>query len=79
MKKYTVEKNVEIPNNIRGKKKYDFPFSEMSIGESFFISGIGRTREIVAAKAQMSLIKNKSSVEFTSKTYPDGLRIWRIK
>ena len=79
MKEYKIESNVEIPNNIRGKKKYNFPFSEMSVGESFFISGIGRTGEIAAAKRQMSLIKNKSEVEFTSKTYPDGLRIWRIK
>ncbi len=79
MKKYTVEKNIDMPSNLGRKKKYNFPFSDMEIGDSFFVSGVGRTGEIESAKFQMTSIKKKSSIEFTSKTYPDGLRIWRIK
>lgn len=79
MKEYAIEKNVEIPSELGRKKKYNFPFLSMEIGDSFFVSGAGRTGEIESAKVQMTSIKKKSSLEFTSKTYPDGLRIWRIK
>ncbi len=79
MKEYKIESNVEIPEKLKGKKKYRFPFSEMNIGDSFFVSGVGRTGEIGAAKAQKTAIKKKIGIEFTSKMYPDGLRIWRIK
>ena len=79
MKEYEIEKNIEMPCELGRKKKYNFPFLSMEIGDSFFIAGIGRTGEIESSKMQMTSIKKKTELEFASKTYPDGLRIWRIK
>ena len=59
MKQYKVEKNVSMPNNLRRKEKYIFPFADMEVGDSFFIVGIGRTGEIESAKAQMTAIKKE--------------------
>ena len=78
---YKIEKNIPIIGSKSGfgrPKKYQFPFDDMDIGDSFFLYGTTRTPEIASAKFDMTKLHRKSNKRFASRKYTDGVRFWRI-
>jgi uncharacterized protein (DUF2249 family) len=73
-----IEQGVPIPGNITRKTKY--PFREMKIGESFFLTDHEdpeRTRKRVSAAATM-FCANKD-YKFKTQVFETGVRVWRIE
>ena len=78
-----VDKNIPIPDVNTKKSKYDFPFAYMDINDSFLIE---ETRDNEAALSRGSLLyalkkfneQNNSNIRITTRTVPDGIRVWRI-
>ena len=73
-----IEKGVPVPKNITRKAKY--PFREMEVGDSFFITDkvdAERTRKKVSAAATM-FCQNKD-YKFKTQTFDSGVRIWRVE
>ena len=78
-----VDKNIPIPDVNIKKSKYDFPFAYMDINDSFLIE---ETRDNEAALIRGSLLyalkkfnkQNNSNIRITTRTVPDGIRVWRI-
>lgn len=73
---YAVDKRIPLPGDsgIRGRTKY--PFAMMEIGDSFFVPRVNVKRNTIDSakrKAQLNLGR-----KFTLRTYPDGVRIWRV-
>lgn len=54
---------------------YKYPFAEMEVGDSFLIPDmkIGRMGHI-RKQAEM-----KTGFEFTCRTVPGGVRVWRVR
>ncbi len=78
-----VDKNIPIPDTNAKKSKYDFPFAYMDINDSFLIE---ETKDNVIAIIRGSLHyalnkfnkQNNSNIRITTRTVPDGIRVWRI-
>ena len=78
-----VDKNIPIPGINTKKSKYDFPFAYMDINDSFLIE---ETKDNEAALTRGSLLyalikfnkQNNSNIRITTRTVPDGIRVWRI-
>ena len=78
-----VDKNIPIPAINTKKSKYYFPFAYMDINDSFLIEV---TKDNVIALIRGSLPyalkkfnkQNNSSIKITTRTTPEGLRVWRI-
>lgn len=81
MKKYPVEKNIEIVDD--GPKINSYPFNRMAIGDSFFVEK-GEKRQWCLPYAAMigrntRHNKNNTLPKFSAKYVEGGLRIWRVK
>ena len=78
-----VDKNIPIPDTNAKKSKYDFPFAYMDINDSFLIEATKDT-EVVLIRSKLSYALNKfnkqnnSNIRITTRTVPDGIRVWRI-
>ncbi len=74
----TIEKNIPIPDN---RKLY--PFSEMEIGDSFFIPmKIGENNYRQKQKVHLAVWRfhqRHSDKKFTTASEDNGIRIWRIR
>ena len=73
-----IEKGVPLPKNTTRKTKY--PFREMEVGDSFFITDkidAEKTRKKVSAAATMFCLQR--DCKFKTQTFDTGVRIWRIK
>lgn len=72
----TIDKNIPVP------KKERFPFSEMEIGDSFFVSQEEIIPKLLSAYAVQYSNKNNKKVKFKTKKEVlggiKGTRIWRI-
>jgi len=71
---FKIEKNVPSPTT-DGKSKY--PFGEMSIGDSFFVSDYDSITHGRLRSAAQSYGK-KNSMKFTVRKVDGGIRVWRI-
>lgn len=75
-----IEKNIPPPFG-GGRTKY--PFSEMQVGDSFFIpcsdAAMRQTVNnlIVSAKGWSS--RNNNSAKFTARAVEGGARVWRLQ
>lgn len=72
-----IEKGIPIPGNITRRTKY--PFRDMEVGESFFLTDREepeRTRKRVAAAATM-FCANKD-YKFKTQVFETGVRVWRV-
>lgn len=77
--KIKIEKGIPLPKNVTRKSKY--PFREMEVGDSFFITDkedAKRMQQKVSAVASMFSKKN-SEYKFKTQAFDSGVRIWRIK
>lgn len=76
---YKIEKNVPIPKRSKQKK---YPLMDMNVGDSFWVPCESRRealRERNKIFSMASYYQTKHNVKFTTRTYEDGVRIWRIK
>jgi hypothetical protein len=69
---YKIEKN--IPIGFINKNKY--PFTDMTVGDSFFVKGDKKKCNSVTV-ATSHYKKNTSGTNFTARTNADGIRVWR--
>lgn len=72
-----IEKNIPIPSNTTKRSKY--PFIDMKIGDSFFITtdhNPEHTRKRVAAAA--SMFSKERGWRFKTQVSQQGVRVWRI-
>jgi hypothetical protein len=73
-----IEKGIPVPSNATRKAKY--PFREMEVGDSFFITDkvdAERTRKKVSAAATMFC--QQRECKFKTQTFDTGVRIWRVE
>ena len=77
--KILVQKNIPI-NNVR-ETKSKYPFNEMDVGDSFFVKCDAETITSKRSTVMSSSIYygRMAGKKFTSRTFPDGFRIWRVK
>ena len=78
-----VDKNIPIPAISTRKSRYDFPFAYMDINDSFLIEAT-KDNEVALIRGSLSYALNKfnkqnnSNIRITTRTVPDGIRVWRI-
>ena len=78
-----VDKNIPIPAIITKESKYDFPFAYMDINDSFLIEAT-KDNEVALIRSNLPYAlnrfnkQNNSSIKITTRTVPDGIRVWRI-
>lgn len=73
---FKIEKTVEIPGNAGrtgGPNRYPFP--DMEVGDSFFVSGAQGSKAGPAAHTW----GRSHGRKFVTRKEGDGVRIWRIK
>jgi len=68
-----IEKGVPLPKAATNKPKY--PWREMGVGHSFFVTGDDRTRAVHALHA---INRSDKSKRFISRSVDGGVRIWRV-
>lgn len=76
MQQYEVEENHPIPAQSlpRGRKE-KYPWSQMSVGDSFFVEG-GSIKTIVSAAAKA---KGRTGSVFVARPDGTGVRVWRYE
>lgn len=63
--------------------EYDFPFAYMDINDSFLIEAT-KDNEVALIRGSLPYALNKfnkqnnSNIRITTRTVPDGIRVWRI-
>ena len=78
-----VDKNIPIPAINNKKSKYDFPFAYMDINDSFLIEAT-KDNEVALIRSNLPYAlnrfnkQNNSNIRITTRTVPDGIRVWRI-
>ena len=78
-----VDKNIPIPDISTNKSKYDFPFAYMDINDSFLIEET-KDNDVALIRGSLHYALNKfnkqnnSNIRITTRTVPDGIRVWRI-
>ena len=78
-----VDKNIPIPGINNKKSKYDFPFAHMDINDSFLIEET-KDNEVALIRGSLPYAlkkfnkQNNSNIRITTRTVPDGVRVWRI-
>lgn len=70
-----VERNVKIPTRKRASK---YPWSDLKVGDSFFVHGAEKMYAMYAAVANYNK-KLKKPIKITLRKEGDGVRVWRIK
>ena len=68
-----IEKNIPVPEDRRGSRKY--PFSKMEVGDSVFFEGASSDGiEYTAARVSAC----RWGWKFRARAADGGLRIWRV-
>lgn len=78
MSEFKIEKGIPVPARGRKEGTSKYPFSNLEVGDSFFIScpNLARARQ---KSATLAYYNNKlAPKKFTLRAYDDGARIWRI-
>jgi len=73
---YEIEKHVQIPGN--GRRKY--PFQDMGVGDSFFVSSMSGKNNI--ARVAATNYGKRNNIKFLTRMCIEdgvaGMRIWRV-
>lgn len=77
-KKYKIDKNIAVPENVKLGRKTKYPFGELRIGESFFVNKSHRSFPNVAISYGQRNGK-EFRVQRAKEKGKNGFRIWRIK
>jgi hypothetical protein len=84
---FKIEKGIPLPDARSGTRSPDavpYPFDKMKVGDSFFIPTKGpvqmrrQTMRRVLAASYKFRRKTKSAASFASRSFSDGVRIWRV-
>ena len=70
-----IEKGIKIPPKRGRKRKYEYPWGDMKVGDSFEVSGVNET----SFRVQVSQAASKWGIKLTTRQSENGLRVWRIK
>jgi hypothetical protein len=85
---FTIESNVPTVSGRRGRKPSDFPFADMSVGDSFLIACDTAEKKVVdswrrklfnARKRFQESYDNADGIKFQTATVDGGLRVWRTE
>ena len=84
---FKIEKGIPLPEPRRGSQNSDrvaYPFATMRVGDSFFIPTKGPTaarraemRRVLAASYKFKRRTNYA-VAFSTRSFSDGVRVWRV-
>lgn len=84
MENFKIDKNIPITPISKSNKCY--PFDDLQVGDSFFISlTIVNTNTIYTERLSVNnhLLtynrRNKKSIRLCTRKFHDGLRVWRIE
>lgn len=69
-----IEKNVPVPTARSARAKY--PFKEMDVGDSVLIPDESKAKAAVNAAF---MVGTRDGKKFTSRSTPEGVRIWRVE
>lgn len=69
-----IEKNIPVPSAKSFREKY--PFKHMDVGDSVLIPAGARWK---AAANAAWMVGYRDGKKFTSRSTPEGMRIWRIE
>lgn len=75
--KIKVERGVPAPPRTASRTKY--PFADMEVGDSFFMSAAFPEHERGRVSAAACAYAKKHGVKFSTKVFDTGVRTWRIK
>lgn len=79
--KIKIQKGIAIPTRAKKSTK-KYPFSDMEVGDSFFIKDTktpDKTRNTLASAAWYYKKKNGNTQHFHTKIYVTGVRVWRVE
>jgi hypothetical protein len=80
--KYPIEKGIKIPK-INAKRLYKYPFRDMELNDSFFISCEETDSKMQELKRRVSSSITSASTrlsrKFILREVDNGVRVWRIK
>ena len=71
MSDFTIEKNVPIPIQ---KRRCKYPWHELEIGDSFFVSEI----KVISISSSANSYGTRTGKKFTIRSVDGGCRVWRI-
>jgi len=71
------EEGVPIPPPVSGRPSL-YRFMEMKVGESIFVECSPYHADIIRSAASQCKRRSNGEFDYTSRVYPDGVRIWRI-
>lgn len=72
-----IDKGVPIPRRRygrRGPRPHVYPWAQMTVGDSFFVRGGGRSVTSIMADAARA-----HGHRYTSRAVTGGVRVWRIE
>jgi len=73
---YEIEKNIPVPANFiegEGQKRCKYPFAELDVGDSFYVTWRKRTRFAVSTYCRIHAPK-----KFICREEGTGYRVWRV-
>ena len=75
---YEIESDIPMSKDGRGRPSF-YPFRDMSVGDSFFASGV----RINSVRRSASLFASRNGMKFATRKQTEngvtGLRVWRVK
>lgn len=85
--KYAIEHNIALPSTRTYGENKRFPYSQMNVGDSFFVpcssdeKELNRVRQRISSgkKSYKKTISKKASFEITTRIVQGGLRVWRTE
>lgn len=73
MSRFTVDKDVPIPESRQGRRTSVYPFEDMGVGDSFLVS----QRDVEKVRSALSQRKKRKAEQYITRTTEGGLRVWR--
>tara|TARA_Y100000310_G_scaffold159156_1_gene158696 strand:- start:509 stop:736 length:228 start_codon:yes stop_codon:yes gene_type:complete len=71
--KYTIDKDIQIPMGAGSQGSRKYPWAEMEIGDSIFVTGVK------GVKATALSYGNRHGIRFSTRREKNGVRVWRIE
>lgn len=74
---FKIDKNIPIPPKSYSGRVAKYPTAQLEVGESFMIPN----SELSSSKHKGGIynVSAKTGRKFTTRTYPEGVRIWRVE
>lgn len=73
-----IDKGVPIPPHVRGQGAPKYPWREMEIGDSFFVSDRHRRSISAAASSARQHRGHQFATRSVTENGVDGIRVWRV-